>query len=166
MVGPQWYGFYPINHGILRIHGKYRPSTKKLQTTQYDDFMSSACLLKLCLITPSRAEFSEERSHFLQFSILYCTLLIFHQWEYNCGVSPARLRSSQPSSPCSGLCLSPPWRSAQPPPPPWSATTVQTGPSLSRAPATTSPPSQSTGSRLRRWVNMLLPLQGGSGKGH
>ena len=115
--------------------------------------MSSACLLKLCLITPSRAEFSEERSHFLQFSILYCTLLIFHQWEYNCGVSPARLRSSQPSSPCSGPCLSPPWRSAQPPPPPWSATTVLTGPSLSRAPATTSPPSQSTGSRLRRWVS-------------
>ena len=33
MVGPQWYGFYPINHGILRIHGKYRPGTKKLQTT-------------------------------------------------------------------------------------------------------------------------------------
>ena len=118
--------------------------------------MSSACLLKHCLITPSRAEFSEERSHFLQFSILYCTLLIFHQWEYNCGVSPARVRSSQPSSPCSGLCLSPPWRSAQPPPPPWSATTAQTGPSLSRAPATTSPPSQSTGSRLRRWVNRLL----------
>ena len=123
--------------------------------------MSSACLLKLCLITPSRAEFSEERSHFLQFSILYCTLLIFHQWEYNCGVSPARVRSSQPSSPCSGPCLSPPWRSAQPPPPPWSATTAQTGPSLSRAPATTSPPSQSTGSRLRRWVNMLLPLIAG-----
>ena len=124
--------------------------------------MSSACLLKLCLITPSRAEFLEERSHFLQFSILYCTLLIFHQWEYNCRMSPARVRSS----PCSGPCLSPPWRSALPPPPPWSATTVQTGPSLSRAPATTSPPSQSTGSRLRRWVSMLLPLQGGSGKGH
>ena len=126
--------------------------------------MSSACLLKLCLITPSRAEFSEERSHFLQFSILYCTLLIFHQWEYNCGVSPARLRSSQPISPCSGLCLSPPWRSAQPPPPPWSATTAQTGPSLSRAPATTSPPSQSTGLRLRRWVGMLLPLQEAQGR--
>ena len=38
VVGPQWYGFYPINHGILRIQGKYRPGTKKLQTTlQVDD---------------------------------------------------------------------------------------------------------------------------------
>ena len=34
VVGPQWYGFYPINHGILRIDGKFRPGTKKLQTTQ------------------------------------------------------------------------------------------------------------------------------------
>ena len=33
MVGPQWHGFYPINHWILRIHGKFRPGTKKLQTT-------------------------------------------------------------------------------------------------------------------------------------
>ena len=33
LVGPWWYGFYPINHWILRIHGKFRPGTKKLQTT-------------------------------------------------------------------------------------------------------------------------------------
>ena len=37
MVGPQCYGFYPINHGILRIYGKYRPGTKKLQTTLQQD---------------------------------------------------------------------------------------------------------------------------------
>ena len=37
VVGPQWCGFYPINHGILRIHGKYRPGTKKLQTTLLSD---------------------------------------------------------------------------------------------------------------------------------
>ena len=32
MVGPHGYGFYPINQGILRIDGKCRHGTKKVQT--------------------------------------------------------------------------------------------------------------------------------------
>ena len=61
MVGPQWYGFYPINHGILRIHGNYRPGpgTKKLQTTHIHGRYNGRILGKKSEIRPNALFWSE-----------------------------------------------------------------------------------------------------------